>query len=283
VVAAAACPFALAWGPLPGSVGPMQRGSVGPGSTALRLRRPTSAGRKGSAVTGTVQLLCSGTGHHFFAAVSGEARDAPIASELSGPAATSASYYVTIDQVKYDRGVIEAGRAAVQGVGDGRISKKDASMILESILDGPGTGTRRITRIEFRSAFYLLREFAFTDEARRLFIEEMSPGVQIGLPPDPTNSDTSPYYEILDGIQCFLPVSNGIQYDRAALQAARDAVARAGDGRISKKDAEAILAKIVDGGTITLTEYRTAMLLLRESFNFTNEARKLFIDTLATR
>jgi len=78
-------------------------------------------------------------------------------------------------------------------------------------------------------------------------------------------------------------VSNGIQYDRAALQAARDAVARAGDGRISKKDAEAILAKIVDGGTITLTEYRTAMLLLRESFNFTNEARKLFIDTLATR
>lgn len=78
-------------------------------------------------------------------------------------------------------------------------------------------------------------------------------------------------------------MSNGIQYDRAALQAARDAVARAGDGRISKKDAEAILAKIVDGGTITLTEYRTAMLLLRESFNFTNEARKLFIDTLATR
>ena len=196
MVAAAACPFALAWGPLPGSVGPMQRGSVGPGSTALRLRlrRPTSAGRKGSAVTGTVQLLCSGTGHHFFAAVSGEARDAPIASEseLSGPAATSASYYVTIDQVKYDRGVIEAGRAAVQGVGDGRISKKDASMILESILDGPGTGTRRITRIEFRSAFYLLREFAFTDEARRLFIEEMSPGVQIGLPPA---SDPISYFE----------------------------------------------------------------------------------------
>ena len=65
-------------------------------------------------------------------------------------------------------------------------------------------------------------------------------------------------------------------------QAARDAVAGVGDGRISKKDAEAILAKIVDGRTITLTEYRTAMLLLRGSFNFTNEARKMFIDTMGT-
>ena len=80
-------------------------------------------------------------------------------------------------------------------------------MILESILDGTG-----ITKIEFRSAFYLLREFAFTDDARQLFIEGLSPGVEMGLPrPDPaktSNSDAGPYYEIVDGIQ----------YDRAALQ-----------------------------------------------------------------
>jgi hypothetical protein len=68
-----------------------------------------------------------------------------------------------------------------------RISKKDASVILKFILDGTG-----ITRIEFRSAFHLLREFAFTDSAS-LFVEGLSPGVQIGLPlSDPTKTPGSP-------------------------------------------------------------------------------------------
>ena len=60
-------------------------------------------------------------------------------------------------------------------------------MILEFILDGTG-----ITRIEFRSAFHLWREFAFTDSAS-LFVEGLSPGVQIGLPlSDPTKTPGSP-------------------------------------------------------------------------------------------
>jgi hypothetical protein len=56
------------------------------------------------------------------------------------------------------------------------------------------------------------------------------------------------YYETIDGVK----------YDRSSLDAAREAVAGEGDGRVSIEDAKAILATITDGGGVTATEYRTA-------------------------
>ena len=53
----------------------------------------------------------------------------------------------------------QAARKAVSGVGDGRISKKDAESLLVTILDG-----NSITKIEYRTAWLLLRDFKFTDE-----------------------------------------------------------------------------------------------------------------------
>lgn len=72
------------------------------------------------------------------------------------------------------------------------------------------------------------------------------------------------------------------------MEAAREAVAGVGDGRVSKSDAEAILATLTDGpvsqkasgNRITEIEYRTAFRVLHE-FNWTPEAQKLFIERLS--
>jgi hypothetical protein len=63
---------------------------------------------------------------------------------------TLASYYETIDGVKYDREALDAAREAVAGKGDGRVSVADAKLILGTVLDGGG-----VTANEFRTAFYV--------------------------------------------------------------------------------------------------------------------------------
>ena len=80
----------------------------------------------------------------------------------------------------------------------------------------------------------------------------------------------------------------GLRYDAACLSAAREAVAGKGDGRVSKADAEKILATLLDGRTskdvsansITSVEYRTAFRVLND-FKWTPEAKQLFIERLA--
>lgn len=79
------------------------------------------------------------------------------------------------------------------------------------------------------------------------------------------------YYETIDGIKL----------DKNALNAAREAVAGNGDGRISLADAKLILDALSgDGGGVTAIEFRTAFHILR-SFNFTPEAEKSFVASLA--
>jgi hypothetical protein len=92
------------------------------------------------------------------------------------------------------------------------------------------------------------------------------------------STTSKPYYEIIADLK----------YDRAALDAARAAVAGAGDGRVSMNDAKFILSTLLDtggsssgGGSITTVEYRTAFMILRD-FNFTSEARNVFVDVLAS-
>lgn len=80
------------------------------------------------------------------------------------------------------------------------------------------------------------------------------------------------YYETVDGIQM----------DRDALVAARNAVAGYGDGRVSVQDAQVILEKLSgDGGGVTAIEFRTAFHILA-NFNFTPQASASFIAALAT-
>jgi len=84
------------------------------------------------------------------------------------------------------------------------------------------------------------------------------------------------YYEVIDGLK----------YDGGCIEAAKEAVAGKGDGRVSKSDAEKILATLLDGpvgkagNSITEIEYRTAFRVLHD-YKWTAEAQAMFIERLA--
>ena len=73
---------------------------------------------------------------------------------------------------------------------------------------------------------------------------------------------------------------DGVKMDKALLEAAEKAVAGRGDGRISLKDAEDLLANVKDGNTYTDTEKAT-MKYIRENFKWTDEADEWFRAQIA--
>ena len=73
------------------------------------------------------------------------------------------------------------------------------------------------------------------------------------------------YYKVIDGVK----------YDAELLEAAEKAVTGRGDGRISMKDAEDLLAKVKDGGTYTDVEKAT-MDYIRDNFKWTEDADQWF-------
>lgn len=87
------------------------------------------------------------------------------------------SYYKTIDGQRYDRKVLELAETLIQGRGDGRISREDASQLLESVQDGRG-----ITEIENKSLFYILDNYNFTDSARAWLSDILSINAPIERP-----------------------------------------------------------------------------------------------------
>lgn len=64
---------------------------------------------------------------------------------------------------------MDAARAAVAGKVDSRISIADADAIVKCLADGAG-----VTATEFSTAFLIMREFHFTDEAKLHFISMLS-------------------------------------------------------------------------------------------------------------
>ena len=78
-------------------------------------------------------------------------------------------YYKIIDGIKYDNALINEANNVIEGRGDGRISKKDIEIILKKITDA-----NKITETEYRTAFYLLRDYNFTNPAKILFINILS-------------------------------------------------------------------------------------------------------------
>lgn len=68
---------------------------------------------------------------------------------------------------------------------------------------------------------------------------------------------------------------DGKKYDDGLLKAAEEAIAGRGDGRISLKDAEALLGKVKDGDSYTEIE-KTTVAYIRETMKWTDEADAFF-------
>lgn len=68
---------------------------------------------------------------------------------------------------------------------------------------------------------------------------------------------------------------DGKKYDGELLEAADAAVAGAGDGRISLKDAQDLLEKVKDGNSYTDIEKDT-MAYIRDNYKWTDEADEWF-------
>ncbi|MDA7803557.1 hypothetical protein N8987_03160 [Crocinitomix sp.] len=78
------------------------------------------------------------------------------------------SYYKTIDGVKYDGKLIELADRLTSGAGDGRLSKDDASTVLEAVKDGS-----TYTEIEKDTVKYLRDNYNWTDAADDWFRTEI--------------------------------------------------------------------------------------------------------------
>ncbi|MBI2567239.1 MAG: hypothetical protein HYV63_09440 [Candidatus Schekmanbacteria bacterium] len=80
-----------------------------------------------------------------------------------------ATYYKTIDGVRYDRELLEKAEVAVAGRGDGRISRADAEMLLAAVKDGDS-----YTEVEKVTVEYLQKSFTWTADADRWFREQLA-------------------------------------------------------------------------------------------------------------
>ena len=80
----------------------------------------------------------------------------------------SKSYYKEIDGKKYDAGILDAAAKAIEGNGDGRISKTDAEMLLAQVKDG-----NQYTDIEKHTVALLREKFKWTDAADEWFRSEI--------------------------------------------------------------------------------------------------------------
>lgn len=87
------------------------------------------------------------------------------------------SFYKIIDGQRYDRKVLELAEDLIQGRGDGRISRDDATQLVESVQDGKG-----ITDTENKSLHYILDKYNFTDSAREWLSDQLAINAPIELP-----------------------------------------------------------------------------------------------------
>jgi hypothetical protein len=74
---------------------------------------------------------------------------------------------------------------------------------------------------------------------------------------------------------------NGKNLDGHLVEMADQAIAGEGDGRISRKDAESIIAAVVDGGAYTDIEKET-MEYIRDNYKWTESADGWFRSQIAS-
>ena len=77
-------------------------------------------------------------------------------------------YYKTIDGNKYDGELLELADKLTQGSGDGRISKADATQILDAVKDGAV-----YTDIEKETVAYIRANYKWTDASDEWFRTEI--------------------------------------------------------------------------------------------------------------
>lgn len=73
------------------------------------------------------------------------------------------SYYEKIDGINYDGDLLNIARNQIKGKGDGRISESDMKNLMQNILD-----RNTITKTEYLTMFYILKNFNVTENALEL-------------------------------------------------------------------------------------------------------------------
>jgi len=172
------------------------------------------------------------------------------------------SYYQTIEGVSCDRAIIEACSKAVAGMGDGRVSLDDAKVVFEKVKDAG-----KVTKAEVWTLRYCLTEYNFTEAANDWITEAVSAMTEWGSKEFAQETSNVSHYEQVDGVKC----------DHGIIEACRKALKTG--GRISKEEAKAVLAEMLDGGKVTDKEKWTLRLCLSE-FNWTEAAHDWIIDEL---
>jgi hypothetical protein len=79
------------------------------------------------------------------------------------------SYYKTIDGKKMDGNLLEMAEDAIAGIGDGRISKKDAEAMIKSVMDAGD-----YTDIEKDTMEYIRDNFKWTEGADEWFRSQIA-------------------------------------------------------------------------------------------------------------
>jgi len=136
-----------------------------------------------------------------------------------------ASYYKTVNGVKYDRDLLEKAEKAAA---DGQVSVKEAQELWKAAQDGQG-----VTKTERRTLEHVLKALKFTEKAA-VYLQEQLQGKK---------KETS-YYKIVDGVK----------YDRELLEQAEQFVK---DGQISIAEARALWEATHDGSGLTEVEKHT--------------------------
>lgn len=79
------------------------------------------------------------------------------------------SYYKRIDDIDYDKKILDIACDRIKGRGDGRISEEDVQEIVKAIKD-----KKTITKTEYLTLFYIIKNFNFTTNAYDTLAEELS-------------------------------------------------------------------------------------------------------------
>lgn len=77
--------------------------------------------------------------------------------------------YVTIDGEKYEKELLDLAKEHTTGRGEGKISKEEASILIESAKDGV-----KVTDTEMKTLKYIRANFEFTDAAAKQFDDDLA-------------------------------------------------------------------------------------------------------------
>ena len=78
-------------------------------------------------------------------------------------------YYEIINDVKYDKELLDKARELITGRGDGRISEEDAKVLVEETKDG-----YKVTEIEKQTLQYIMDNFNCTEPAIAIILPNIN-------------------------------------------------------------------------------------------------------------